>query len=511
MKGQSRVSYVKPISAGLMLGISRLPIHLGFLVFFAFIPIFIYSQEDLKKRNVIIGSIYFSITYTLAGLQWICLAPTQLTSISSSGVLSFFTGFGVLIALIVLFSAYFTILFLVNMAVRKEFPALKIIGFLMLWLSFEYLQNFGEFRFPWFNIGYSLHNYNWMLQILDIGGLPLVTIMILLINYWLFKFLYGEKNYLYLCLGVLLVWMIYGAVRVNTIDLQKKDLTVGVVQANIPQHLKWEASFEDSTFARYENLSKKMKSDLLIWSESSLPVALMYNQSALKFTKRIAAEEKANILIGFQHFKLRKDGEHNRYDYFNSATQITSKGDVQKAYYKNMLVPFGERMPFLSLFPFLWSLDFGQANFRPGTEFETYRVRETSYSPIICYEIAFPSVFRRIAHADFVVNISNDAWFKKSPGTFQHADMARFRAIESRIQIVRSANTGISLSVDPRGRYLHRSKIMKMERFNTFVYDYAGTTFYNKYGHWLPLINFLLTALLVIVAIGSKIFLYSRL
>ena len=511
MKGQNRVSYVKPVSAGLLLGISRLPIHFGFLVFFAFIPLFIYSQEDLKKRHIIKGSILFSIAYTLSGLQWISLAPTQLSSISSNGVLAFFTGFGVLIGLIVLFSFYFTVLFLINMAVRKEFPSLKIIGFILLWLSFEYLQNFGEFRFPWFSIGYSLHNYNWLLQILDIGGLPLVSTLILMINYWLFKFLYGEKNYLYLCVGVLLIWMIYGAVRVNTIDVQKKDLTVGVVQANIPQHLKWEASFQDSTFARYEKLSARMKSDLLVWSESSLPVALLYNQSALRFTKRIAAQEKSNILIGFQHFDVREESANNGYDYFNAATQITSKGSVQKAYYKNTLVPFGERMPFLDSIPFLWSLNFGQANFRPGKEFEIYRVRDVTYSPIICYEIAFPSVFRRISHADFVVNISNDAWFKKSPGTFQHAEMARFRAIESRIHIVRSANTGISLSVDPRGRYIYRSKIMKQDRFNTAVYDYEGTTFYNRFGYWFPLINFLLTAIMVAAAIGSKIFLYSRL
>jgi apolipoprotein N-acyltransferase len=118
-----------------------------------------------------------------------------------------------------------------------------------------------------------------------------------------------------------------------------------------------------------------------------------------------------------------------------------------------------------------------------------------TYSPLICFEIAFPELTNRIAEkdADFIVNITNDAWFYRSAGTYQHAIMTRVRAVETRTQIFRCANTGYSMIVDPKGDVLVKSELFEQTIISGELYNYNGRSLYVDELFWYPYIFLFIT------------------
>ncbi|MCB5266911.1 MAG: apolipoprotein N-acyltransferase, partial [Candidatus Cloacimonetes bacterium] len=149
----------------------------------------------------------------------------------------------------------------------------------------------------------------------------------------------------------------------------------------------------------------------------------------------------------------------------------------------------GERMLWLDHFPILWKLQFGQANWEFGTKIPRYMCGKHDFAPSICYELAFPHFMQKAnfimpegleAKADYHVNITNDAWFGTSYGPWLHGIMSKYRAIESRIQIYRSANTGISMIVDPMGRVLKQTSLFSIENITAPLYISSRIPLYHK-------------------------------
>ncbi|MCK4980842.1 MAG: apolipoprotein N-acyltransferase, partial [Candidatus Delongbacteria bacterium] len=163
-------TYLFPALAGTLLGLSRLPIHLGFLVFFAFIPLFYFFRKQRKKKEIFFASAAFSSAYTLVCLHWISLVT--------------FPGY---LGIFILFAVYFYIVFQLYYFIKQQNPKFSYLGFILIWISFEFMQNFGEFSFPWFNLGYSLADYLPFIQPVELGGLSLLSLLILLVNILLFE------------------------------------------------------------------------------------------------------------------------------------------------------------------------------------------------------------------------------------------------------------------------------------------------------------------------------------
>ena len=163
-------------------------------------------------------------------------------------------------------------------------------------------------------------------------------------------------------------------------------------------------------------------------------------------------------------------------------------------------MPFGERTPFLKTFPVLWKVQFGQANFEYGDNIEFYELEKYKFAPLICFEIAMPSLTNKIAqsNADFIVNLTNDAWFKKSVGTFQHAMMTKIRAVETRTQIYRAANTGFSLVISPKGEILQKSKLYDITTLSKNLFIHDGKTFFTKFPLLFPFLCLIIGFYLVI-------------
>ena len=486
--------FLLPFFSGILLGTSRLPLNFGFLAFFSFIPLFFYYEKTHSIKNTIFAATVFSSSYTLVSLHWISLVT-----------------FGGFIALFFLFGFYFSLLFLAVNYVRKIVPKLTYLAFFTFWMIFEYLQSYGELRFPWFNVGYSLAEYNLLIQIADIGGVYLVSAFTILVSFFIYKIIKKIKLYIFLFLAITVLWISYGTYKIHTIKLNKTDTIVSLVQASVPQDLKWEASFADSTLEIYKKQTANAalsNADLIVWPESALPDYLMQRRSKFRrFVDKQLLLYKTDIFTGFPRYEFAPKDYHERYMFYNSASVFKANFQVDKPYDKNILVPVGERMPFLDIFPILWKLQFGQANFNFGNAPAYFSINEFVYSPLICFEIAFPKLTVKIMEqpTDFIINITNDAWFGRSAGTYQHAVLTKFRAVEIRRTIYRAANTGYSMVVNPLGEILKKTELYERTTLTYPLIVCSEISFFTKYLEIFPLAYIFLALVIIILVIVKRI------
>ncbi len=488
-------SFWLPFISGLMTGVARLPFHLNFIIFFSLVPLLFFLKENNKVKDNLLAGFSFSLAYVLTSLHWIALVT--------------FPGF---IGVIFLFAGYYFILFSMLGFFSNKNSFIKYAGFVSLWLSFEFIQYYGELRFPWTNLAYSLSPYLLLNQIADIGGVYIISFLILTINV-LFYRAFDKSKFRYLAIIFLIVgfWIFSGYYELSHLKLTNKKCKISIAQGNIPQELKWEKSYLDTTLQIYEKLSEEsvsQKADLVVWPESSVPGYLLKNHNLFKKVHRISSKINKPIIVGFPDFEFAPK-TIQRYKYYNSATMIHPDGMYNTPYYKNYLVPVGERMPLLKLFPFLWKVNFGQANFEYGTKAMYYSINGFKFSPLICFEIAFPDLTTRIANqnTDFILNLTNDAWFKHSVGTFQHAEMVKYRAIETRKMIYRAANTGISEIVSPSGSIVQKLGLSKRGIITTNLITSNKKTFYVKYFDKYKIIILLISIILIGLEIFSRVIL----
>jgi len=181
---------------------------------------------------------------------------------------------------------------------------------------------------------------------------------------------------------------------------------------------------------------------------------------------------------------------------------------IVRKYDKIHLVPFGERIPYDDVFPFLGKVDFGQANFGTGKERTVFHLNDDKFSVLVCFESIFPELVRsfKVEGANFFVNITNDEWFGRSAAPYQHAYMAVFRAVENRASIARCANTGISMLIDPWGRVTLKSGLFTREAPVGRIKLVSGETFFTRHGFLLlwPFVGVALAESLLALARGGR-------
>jgi apolipoprotein N-acyltransferase len=196
-------------------------------------------------------------------------------------------------------------------------------------------------------------------------------------------------------------------------------------------------------------------------------VYMLFDRRYVLEQTRRARSSGAPNLIGTMHADFR-DGRRR---YYNAAVQLSSEGEFSEPYLKRKLVPFAEQAPYQELLPFL-RRDFLEkyltfiktydvqwwSDFRPGDSIMILEFDSLKYAPLICFEIAYPEYVRESLHrgAEFILTITNDTWFKKSAGPFQHERISIMRAVENRAWLARAANTGFTFIANPYGRVTER-------------------------------------------------------
>ena len=257
-----------------------------------------------------------------------------------------------------------------------------------------------------------------------------------------------------------------------------------LVQQNIALDTRWDVENFRATLAELRTLSVRpeSKSSLVIWPESPAPFYLSDPIFREELTG-LAHDAHAHVIAG----SLGTPAMHEpRGKLYNSAALITPDGDWTKRYDKIHLVPFGEYVPFQSLFVFAEKLTREVGDFTPGTERTVFDAGGQKVGVFICYEAVFPDEIRQFAAngAQVFVNISNDGWFGDYGAPGQHLNMARMRAIENERWVLRSTNTGITASIDPNGRVVARLPRNARAALDAPYALVEGTTFYTRHGDW---------------------------
>ncbi|MBY6004382.1 apolipoprotein N-acyltransferase [Salipiger bermudensis] len=262
---------------------------------------------------------------------------------------------------------------------------------------------------------------------------------------------------------------------------------VRLVQPNAPQHQKWDRSFVPIFFERQVEYTAAPASEgldrpsLTVWPETALPMLLQNADDALA---RISdAAGPAKVALGIQRVE---DGT-----WFNSLALAGPGGAVEATYDKHHLVPFGEYMPFASLFARievggLAQRAAGGYGAGPGPRTIDLGPELGRALPLICYEAVFPQDLRSPQRPDLLLQITNDAWFGTVSGPYQHLSQARMRAVEQGLPLLRAANTGISAVIDGAGRVLDSLPLGEAGYLDTALPPPLRVTLYSRTGD-LPL------------------------
>lgn len=306
----------------------------------------------------------------------------------------------------------------------------------------------------------------------------------------------------------------FGFVRTWTADVEYTSLDVRIVQPSIDQKDKWRPELRDEIFQTYLDMTEAPlggaarvgQSRLVVWPESALPFLLTQEPGAL-FRIGQALGDNTELVTGAVRLEAGADGPV----YFNSVYVVGGDGTVKGIYDKVRLVPFGEYVPFKTLLE-----DIGFTNIAGPIEgFEAgyhQRVLSTtedfSFLPLICYEAIFPGVVAATPDdPSFLLNVTNDAWFGRTPGPYQHFAQARMRAIETGLPLVRAANTGISAVVDGYGAVVDELTVFERGIVDAGLPKQLGTTIYEIFGDVPALI---ISITLVGFAIFAKYNRHSR-
>jgi apolipoprotein N-acyltransferase len=457
-----------------------------FLAWFALVPLF-YSIEGKRlyvsfKLGFLTGFAFF-----LGILYWIIVA------VHTYGNVPFILSGLILLLLVAYLSLFIGAFTFLTRLIQMRSGIQTILFTPILWVALEYLRSFLLTGFPWAYLGHSQYLNLPFIQMADITGVYGLSFVIVSVNAALFAVLHQwpKRAFPYkeviITVLILLGFLIYGYVKMRHVDrmvTRSPSLKVGLVQGNIDQSIKWNESFQLETLKIYRRLSMRVaedKPDLIIWPETATPFFFQDAKGYQPIVLEIPEEANAFLLFGTPFYRV----EEGKVNYYNSAFLVSPSKQLIGRYDKIHLVPFGEYIPLKKLLFFIESsLGEGIGNFKPGKGILTLSLPQGKFGVLICFEIIFPDLCRRFVKggADFLVTITNDAWFGRTSAPFQHLSIATFRAIENRVFIARAANTGISAFIDPKGKIVKEGDIFTEEAMNGTIRIMKEKTFYTLYG-----------------------------
>ncbi len=385
------------------------------------------------------------------------------------------------------------------------------------WTALEWARGMLFTGFGWNSFGVAFHHSIPLLQLCDltgIGGLSFLGVMTgcmtALVTKRLFSqimetqfpigsrritplsFSFRPHGDVFVVLLLLVGIMSYGLRELMERVPLQEELSIAAVQGNIPQDHKWDRAFEESILSIYERQSElalALHPDLVVWPEAATPRPLLLDQPTFNHVKCLAQKSGADFLIGSLHFE-----ENPRHDY-NAAILLTEGATHAEWYAKTHLLPFGEYIPLRKSFPlFAWiagdriSGDFDEG---PGPRLFELSTKAVKIAPLICFEDTLGDLVRRFAGlgAQAFINLTNDGWFGHTAASEQHLVNALFRCAETKLPMLRVANTGVTCVIDRFGRVV---ETLHAPDGSTFLEGMLAThwkipqhpapTFYTKHG-----------------------------
>jgi apolipoprotein N-acyltransferase len=378
-----------------------------------------------------------------------------------------------------------------------------------LWVAFEYARsNFFFLAFPGALLGHSQYTNLPLLQMASFTGAYGVSFVVFLANsaiadlirYWIEKNESAErlasKNHP-LFRGMVVLVIILILLAAGYVSLPRtptgKSLSIAVVQGNIPQEVKWDRQFREQILSEYENLTEeaaKANPNLIAWPEASTPGFVLTDMGLMQRMVAIVRRSNSHLLVGSAEYPKFDKALAQKTKSGNTALFFSPEGKVLGQYIKIRLVPFGEYVPYEGIIPWPeFVVPKGMTSHIFGEKPALFKIDGRRFGTLICWEILFPDLVRTLVKdgASFVVNISNEAWFGRSATPHHILAMSVFRAVENRVNVIRSTNTGVSCFIDPYGRIVERITNEGKDLFVTgtltrnILLSPPGT-FYTRYG-----------------------------
>ena len=454
------------------------------LAWLAFVPFFFAVEGVKNPRRAIFYGWLTGFCAHLAGFHWLVYTIGVFGGFPYAASVAVFLVYAALQGLqMALFAAFVRA---GGFGPLQVFPAL-------FWVPLEFLF---PLLFPWY-VANSQVAFSWFIQTADLVGPYGASFIVMWFNAALYKAASAPKRQrlasslpvAYAALAVI-VSLVYGYQRIESVGDEMagaRKMSVGSVQANVDIDLKWNPALAKQNLEKHMSLTAQLDPvPAVIWPESAVEFWVPENIQVLpRELIPLLKSERANLIFGARSFR----GTPGKADFkaFNTAFHTDANGRVLGRYHKQVLLAFGEYLPFAKLLSRLPAIPFADG-FTAGAGPRIFHLpRGVRAAPLICYEDLMPDLVRKFVgetRANVLINLTNDAWYGRSVGPWQHLWLAQFRAIETRRSLLRVTNTGVTSLVNAKGEVVQSLPTFTAADMHSEVDILTGETHYVRFGDW---------------------------
>jgi apolipoprotein N-acyltransferase len=419
--------------------------------------VLIANYSSKKGKQAFVSGWFFGLGYFGAGISWVHV------SIATFGGVPLFVSIFLMLLLcsyLALFPAIFSHL------LKRYFKVmLWPLAAPMIWLATEWLRAHFLTGFPWLSIAYSQSSSVLNALYPVVGEIGTSVVMILLASVIASALVIKSSQAL---MSMLVVHVVVVA-SVFVLSLQQwviptgETRTAALVQGNIEQSIRWKPEQDRPTMDKYLGLTEAVwGKDIIVWPEAAVPRLEVFAINFLAELDKRASDNNSALITGIVDVNLENDQALNKLISLGLTTSTENtllyNYPSKNTFAKHHLLPIGEFVPFESLLrPLAPIFDLPMSSFTRGDYVqENLQAKGLQVLPAICFEIAFPQQIRAnvTEQTDLIVTVSNDAWFGDSHGPHQHLEIAKVRAMEFGLPLLRATNTGVTAAFDHQGNLL---------------------------------------------------------
>ena len=498
-KSNSRYPIFLKIIISFILGaiavFSYAPFDIWLLAFVSFSGLLILVSNASAKRAMILG-LSWGIGYFLAGVHWVYV------SIKLYGELPLVLAV-LILGLFVLYLSLYSMLFALGISLSKKwfkpYSIKQLVLFApILWQITEFLRATILSGFAWLQFGYTqLHTpLASLFPVIGINGVELLfTFLCGLLAYLFVRIFITHKNHFISKANfIALFWCValfFAPLSLNLITWIHHDLrnnvSISLVQGNITQLIKWDPQQLQKTLGTYRALTERAstQSDIVIWPEAAITSLEINQQPYLHDLDKFALDHDIAVAVGIINLDYQHDKIYNTLIVLGDETPY--QYPTENRYNKHHLVPFGEYTPLeFILKPISQLLNIPMSSMSSGNAVQAPLVMKGyHFLTAICYEIILSNQMLNnfTPETQFLLTVSNDAWFGDTIGPWQHLQMAQTRALEFGRVLLRSTNNGITAVIMPTGEISVMLPQFDTNILTTSAAIYSGQTPYSKWGN----------------------------
>ena len=494
--------YILLLISGLLTGFTLIFPKVGFLEWITLIPacavLFVRaSDRDVKLRSLYLDGLVFFYSYYIVCYHWFAyLYPLEFVDGMTPGaaiVVVVLAWFGLSLLQALMGGVVFVVAGIIfRTRFCQRFALMRVFVASGLWATFEWSQTIGWWGVPWGRLPIAQSEYIVGLQTASLFGSYFVTFLLLAVNGLLaYALVYPPKLKLSVILAASLLLFQYGAGSIiwfSSDVTSEKAIRVACIQGNISSSDKWSADSDVKTTEVYKRLITQAAEDgaeLILLPETAFP----YDFDSERYSYfndmfgRISKEYGIHIVVGAYTREEQKDS-------LNSLICFDPNGErIDTVYSKRHLVPFGEYVPMRpiieTLIPPLADLVLSSDDIDPGEGANVIAADTIGLGGLICFD----SIYESLAYdsvregANIICLSTNDSWFSDSAALYMHNAQAQLRAIENGRYVIRSANTGISTVITPRGEVVEELEPLVEGNVYATVYAKEDMTFNTLIGN----------------------------